>query len=197
MEEYGIDAIPYQHGDMDKWRDNFKGIDYLHKPTGFVVSGAIDDVWVKGGDELIIADYKATSKDGEVNLDADWQDGYKRQMEVYQWLFRKNEFKVSDTGYFVYVNGKTDVDTFDGKLEFDIKILSYTGNADWMEDILIRIKRCLDDKRVPKASDTCDYCMYREFAGKKLQKIHAEQASPKKVSTSTKADESNNDLKLF
>src|SRR3989344_5692045 len=68
----------------------------------------IDDVWVRPTGELIVVDYKATSKDGAVNLDAKWQDGYKRQMEVYQWLFRQNGFKVSDTGYFVDVNGKTD-----------------------------------------------------------------------------------------
>ena len=41
--------------------------------------------------ELIIVDYKATAKNGEVNLDADWQIGYKRQMEIYQWLFRQND----------------------------------------------------------------------------------------------------------
>jgi len=43
-----------------------------------------------------------------VTLDAEWQDGYKRQMEIYQWLLRQNGLKVSDTGYFVYCNGKTD-----------------------------------------------------------------------------------------
>ena len=36
----------------------------------------------------------------------------KRQMEIYQWLLRKNGFKVSDTGYFVYANGITDARSF-------------------------------------------------------------------------------------
>ena len=56
--------------------------------------------------------------------DADWQDGYKRQMEIYQWLLRKNGLDVSDTGYFVYCNGKTDKEAFDGKLEFDIEFIN-------------------------------------------------------------------------
>ena len=47
------------------------------------------------GGELIVVDYKATSKDGEVTLDAPRQDGYKRQMEFYQWLLRCNGFTVS------------------------------------------------------------------------------------------------------
>ncbi|MBL7045541.1 MAG: PD-(D/E)XK nuclease family protein [Parcubacteria group bacterium] len=174
MKENGIDAIPFQHADIDLWRDNFKGAQYKHEPTGLVVSGAVDDIWVKPNGELIIADYKATSKNDEVNLDADWQDGYKRQMEVYQWLFRRNGFKVSDTAYFVYVNGRTDVDTFDGKLEFDIKVLPYTGSDEWVEPKLFEIKECLESDAIPKPSSTCEYCPYREVAGKKLQRLFLE-----------------------
>ena len=43
-------------------------------------------------DQLIIVDYKATSKDGEVSLDAPWQISYKRQVEIYQWLFKEKWF---------------------------------------------------------------------------------------------------------
>ena len=65
----------------------------------------IDDVWVNPAGELMIVDYKSTSKDEKIEvLDKEWHDGYKHQMEVYQWLFRRNGFKVSDTGYFVYAN---------------------------------------------------------------------------------------------
>jgi len=89
MEHYKIDAIPFKHEKMDEWRNNFTGIQYLHKPTNLLIFGAIDDIWINPDKELIIVDYKSTSKDGDINLDADWQIGYKRQMEIYQWLFRK------------------------------------------------------------------------------------------------------------
>lgn len=189
MKEYGIDAVPFQHEDMNKWRDNFKGIDYLHEPTGLVVSGAIDDVWVTPGGELIIVDYKATSKEGEVNLDAEWQNGYKRQMEVYQWLFRQNGFKVSDTGYFVYVNGRTDLEAFDGKLEFDIKVLPYTGKDNWIEGVLIAIKETLESDAIPKIGKDCEYCLYREASGKKLQAIHKSQTVPIKQNKEEEKEE--------
>ena len=93
-----------------------KGIQYHHKPTTFIISGGIDDVWINPQGELHIVDYKATSKKGEVSLDADWQISYKWQMEIYQWLFRRNNFKVSLIGYFIYCNGKTDREAFDKKL---------------------------------------------------------------------------------
>ncbi len=169
MTKYGVDAIPFEHKDLDKWRENFKGVDTAHKPTGMTVCGAVDDVWVNPAGELIVVDYKSTSKDGTIDaLDADWHIGYKRQMEVYQWLLRANGFKVSNTGYFVYANASTDEDTFDGKLEFEVTLIPYKGDNSWVEGTLLDIKKCLNDERVPIAGADCDYCTYREFAGKKL-----------------------------
>jgi hypothetical protein len=171
MRAYKLELAPFQHAKMDIWRENFKGIDTAHKTTGFTVSGAIDDVWTDGKGTLHIVDYKATAKDAEVTLDAEWQDGYKRQMEIYQWLFRQNGFEVSDTGYFVYANGRMDREAFDGKLEFDVKIIPYTGNGDWIEGTLTSIKACLESGAIPDAGANCDYCVYREAVGKTLQQI--------------------------
>ena len=171
MEEYGIDAVPYQSEKMDEWRDSLRrGIQHLHEKTNLLLTGGVDDVWVNPKGELIIVDYKATSKNGEVNLDADWQIGYKRQMEMYQWLFRKNGFEVAETGYFVYCNGDADKEAFDGKLEFDIKVIPYKGDDSWVEKALADAKKCLTSSRIPKASDDCDYCQYVESAGEATNK---------------------------
>lgn len=160
MESYGIEAVPFQDKRMEKWRENFTGVETFFAPANFVVFGAVDDIWINKEEELIVVDYKATSKETEVTLDADWQDGYKRQMEVYQWLLRANGLEVSDTGYFVYANGKRDREAFDGKLEFDIKIIPYTGSDKWVEKTLMDMKKCLDSGDIPKASSSCDYCAY-------------------------------------
>ena len=165
MEAYGLDAVPLQHPKMEEWRDSLRrGVTYHHKESNFLFTGGVDDVWIDPKKEFIIVDYKATSKDGEVNLDAEWQGGYKRQMEMYQWLFRKNDFRVSDTGYFVYCNGKTDRKAFDGKLEFDVKLLPYAGDATWVDGALISAHRCLSENIVPSADNECDYCSYRDAA---------------------------------
>lgn len=162
MQAYKVEAIPFPHPDMDKWRDALRGgIEYLHKPTNLLISGGIDDIWINPQGELIIVDYKATSKNGEVGIDAPWQIVYKRQIEIYQWLFRQNGFKVSNVGYFVYCNGRRDAEAFDGKLEFDIKLISYKGNDAWIEKTLIDIKACLMSDRLPEADPDCDFCKYR------------------------------------
>ena len=162
MESYGIDAVPFAHEKMDEWRDSLRaGVTFLHEPTNFMVTGGVDDIWVNPQEELIVVDYKATSKSGEVNLDADWQIGYKRQMEVYQWLLRQNEFDVSDIGYFVYCNGDADAEAFDKKLEFDVKVIPYKGDPSWVEQTLQDAHTCLVADDVPEASVDCDYCAYR------------------------------------
>jgi CRISPR/Cas system-associated exonuclease Cas4 (RecB family) len=161
MESYGVDAVPFQDERMDEWRDSLKrGVQFLHMPTNFVVTGGVDDIWQDKDGKLLIVDYKATSKETEVTLDAEWQDGYKRQMEVYQWLFRQNGFEVSDTGYFVYANGKRDREAFDGRLEFDVKLIPYTGSDKWVEKTLVEMKKCLDSDDIPKSSPNCEYCAY-------------------------------------
>lgn len=162
MGQYGIDAVPFQHEKMDIWRDNFKGVEKKDEGTGFTVSGAIDDVWVNKEGELLVVDYKSTSKDAEITLDADWQIGYKRQMEVYQWLLRQNGFTVSDTGYFVYANGNKNKEAFNNVLEFTTTIIPYTGNSSWVDDVLLEIKKTLDQEKMPRAGEDCDYCKYRK-----------------------------------
>ncbi len=171
MKEYGIKAVPLAHAKMNEWRDALRGgITYHLSGTNIVITGGIDDVWVDNlSGEYIIVDYKATSKSDEVNIDADWQIAYKRQMEIYQWLFRKNGFKVSSTGYFVYCNGDADKEAFDGKLEFSIKIIPYVGDDSWVEKTIRGAIACLDSDVLPESGNDCDYCKYRQAVGEVIK----------------------------
>lgn len=149
-----IDAVPYMHDDIDKWRHNFTGIQFHHKKTDFLVFGAVDDIWVDSQGSLIVVDYKASgAKEGEL------YDSYKRQMEVYQWILRQNGFKVLDRGYFVYCRVNKDDGFGKGKLSFDIKVQPYDGGDSWVEDKILEAKKILDAP-IPDQSDTCKYCTY-------------------------------------
>jgi len=163
--KYGLKAIPFQHEKMGLWRENFKGIQVMHEKTNFLVFGAIDDIWIDNN-ELIIVDYKATSTEKEINLDDKWKQVYKRQMEMYQWLARHNndlkKYKISDTGYFVYCNGKKDREAFDGKLEFDIELIPYKGDDSWVEKAIIEARQCLMSDEIPAGSEDCEFCKYRD-----------------------------------
>ena len=162
MKQYKIDAIPAEHPSLEEWRNNFKGVSYLHKETNLLITGAIDDLWQNPQGEYIVVDYKSTSKNEEIiALDKDWQDAYKRQMEIYQWLLRHNVDKVSNTGYFVYCNGRTDLDKFDAKLEFDLTVIPYEGDDSWVEGTIRDIHKCFNSDIIPEADEGCDFCKYQ------------------------------------
>ncbi len=175
---YGLDVVPFKDDRMEEWRDALRrGVKTHHEETNLIVRGGVDDVWVTPEGELVVVDYKATSKKEGPKTDADLYPSYKKQIEVYQWLFRRNGFKVSPTGYFVYANGLTDREAFDGKLEFDINLVSYTGNDSWIEPMLHELKATLMSDEIPPVGTSfgggpCDFCTYREAAGKILLEIH-------------------------
>lgn len=163
QEHYGIDAVPAAHPDLDTWRHNFTGVQYTHTPTNFLVFGAIDDLWENAQGEYVVVDYKATSKSGKIEaLDQEWQNGYKRQMEIYQWLLRQKGYTVSNTGYFVYCNGDADKEAFDAHLEFDVTVIPYSGKDDWVEGALFDAKKILDNDTIPRAASACDYCKFHD-----------------------------------
>lgn len=160
--QFKVDAIPASHEQLNVWRENFKGVQHLYAPTNFLLTGAIDDLWINPQNEYHVVDYKATSKAKRVDRldDTKWHDQYRRQMEVYQWLLRQNGLNISDTGYFVYCNGIKDSDLFDAKLDFEIIVFPYTGKADWIEPTLQKIKNTLESDTMPDPAADCEHCMY-------------------------------------
>lgn len=174
IEEYKIDAIPFAHNDLDIWRDPFAGVTYKHEETQLLVSGGIDDVWEHKDGSLIVVDYKATSKEGTIKTlsDSSWEDQYKRQIGIYQWLFEQNGFTVSKTGYFVYANALQTPENFNNTLTFETTLVPCEGETSWIEPTLLKIKECLDSDSYPESGLNCEYCPYREACGKKLRDIH-------------------------
>lgn len=171
MEKYAIDCIPFDHPDLPLWRGDivrFEGAKVLDKKTNLLINGLVDDLWKNDKDEICIVDYKSTSSSKEVTLDGRWKEGYKRQIEMYQWIFRQLDFKVSNTGYFVYANALKNLPKFDGRLEFTMSILPYTGKADWVPLTLMEIKETLESDEIPDPHPECEYCAYRKMSAQNV-----------------------------
>ena len=101
-----------------------------------------------------------------MTLDADWQDGYKRQMEFYQWLLRRQGLAVSGRGWFVYCNGRRDLESFGNRLEFRVKMIPYEGDDAWIEPALADIRRTLSAPEAPAPNGECEYCEFAASAAK-------------------------------
>ena len=162
--EHNIDAVPFKHPDIDKWRNNFQGVSYVDEDQGYKFFGAVDDVWVCPNGELIISDVKSTSK-----KHFDWEDtwnkydypkAYRRQLEMYQWLFRKNGFQVSNKGYLVYFNGLKNEPMFNQVLKFELHLVELDCQDNWVSETLVKAKELLERDEYPQGSINCNTCQY-------------------------------------
>jgi len=77
-----------------------------------------------------------------------------------------NEFNVSNTGYFVYCNGKRKNDVFDSKIEFDVDVIPYVGNDDWVDRTIQAAFECLNHNEIPDSKEDCDLCKYNREINK-------------------------------
>jgi hypothetical protein len=145
----------FNHINMNLWRNNFNGIRIQHKDTNVEIFGAIDDIWMNlDTGEIHIVDYKSTSKPSEPSIyGGGFGDSYKRQMEIYQCIFKKAGFNVSTIGYFLYVNGSKIGTFFDenlqGNMKFKYSLISYNGNDDWVEETIDNMINCLNSDKPP------------------------------------------------
>lgn len=173
IEQKGIQALPFSHPDIENWRNNRQGIQFFHPSLNFLLYGAIDDVWQFSSNELIIVDYKAKATTGEITLEPKRKKNgeivktdryllaYKRQIEFYQWLFRKNGFKVSKISYFLFANALKDRSEFGDQLQFEKTLIAYEGDDSWVEPAIEAIAKCLNSTELPDSANDCDYCQYR------------------------------------
>jgi len=163
VSELGYNFLPFQHEKVDEWRENFKGVRYLDPESNFLVTGAVDDIWVNPDTGSIhVIDYKATARKDIVEFvgDTGFHLSYKRQLEMYQWLLRRNNVQVSDTGYWLYATGRSTAEEFNKALSFDFRIISYEGSEDWISPLLITIKQALETSELPQPTADCEMCNF-------------------------------------
>lgn len=170
MVKFGIDAVPFSHPDLAIWRDDQNkkvGASTLHKETNLNICGIIDDIWINTKtNQLHIVDYKSTSTDYKISLDSEYKTGYKRQVEVYQWIFKRLGFAISNLGYFFFANASKNRPGFHGKLEFENSIIPYQGDDSWVEGAVVGIKKCLASNEIPESGPNCQHCAYRGLINK-------------------------------
>ena len=159
-----INAVPFNHKDIDIWRDNYKGLRFKSSNNSYDFGGAIDDVLINDKGELIVIDIKATSKNKfnweDTYKKYDFPKGYVRQLEMYQWLFKKNGFKVADYACLIYFNAKKNENFFNQKLEFELHLVKLFCSSDWVEPKIIETVELLRSNIFPKPSQKCENCNY-------------------------------------
>ena len=82
-------------------------------------------------------------------------------MAFYQWLLRQNGHSVSKRGWFVYCNGRRDLDAFNDRIEFRVKLIPHDADTDWIEPSIAQMRAVLMHDHPPAAPDSgCDFCAF-------------------------------------
>jgi CRISPR/Cas system-associated exonuclease Cas4 (RecB family) len=161
MKEYMIDALPMAHSKMKEWQ-NVKtgGIKFLHLPTNFLVTGAVDDLWITPTNEIIVVDYKATAAKYSEGPTGSWLSSCERQLDVYAWLLQKNDLIVHQTAYLLFCNGNVAQKRLNSALNFQLSLLTHPINTQWVEEKLFQAKECLMLPQLPHHSPNCRLCRF-------------------------------------
>lgn len=162
-----INAMPLDHPLINIWRNSNYGKDgirFYNRDLNLTLFGAIDDIWVNTAGELIIVEYKTTSTmPGEIIQKNPWYESFKRQISFYAWLFKKNGYPVSNTGYFIYCNGlqaQTTAISINNLLAFEITPSPYLIDDSWIEQTIKKAMNCLQQDDAPKGSNNCKFCNF-------------------------------------
>lgn len=155
----GLGAVPLQHAHLQVWRTNFTGVRWTDPQTGWTAYGAVDDLWVKPDGTVVVADYKATAKADAVTPQNIYP-GYRRQLEVYQFLVEQNGFSVDSRSWLVYANGIKNAAEFNDTLRFRTTLIPVDCDRSWVELKFREAVSAIAGGSRPAGAEGCEWCGY-------------------------------------
>jgi len=165
--QYGLDHIvPFDHPAMDDWRDSLrKGLMARYHDSNIILSGGVDDIWFDTKKEcLIVVDYKSQANSKPVEpvsyLASPYHEGYKIQMDFYNYLLDLMEFPIGDTSYFLVVNANRGASGFHGVMEFEETIVPYQHDISWLDEQIQNMIDCMNSDKLPESNVSCENCAY-------------------------------------
>ena len=133
------------------WRSNFKGIPWNDK-KGNLIHGAIDNLLQKKN-KLIVLDYKTRG----YPLKEDTHEHYQDQMDIYNFLLRKNGYETEDYTYLLFYHPHQVEEN--GHVCFNTDLVKIKVNIKNAENILKKAVKVLESE-MPKPNENCGYCKW-------------------------------------
>ena len=132
---------------LKTWRSNLKGISWTDK-EGNVLHGAVDNLLLKGK-KIIVLDYKTRG----FALKEDTAEHYQNQLDIYNFLLRKNGYETEDFAYLLFYVPKEVMST--GEILFDTTLKKMKVDVKNAESIFNKAIKLLNSD-CPKES--CEWC---------------------------------------
>ncbi len=134
---------------LNEWRNNFKGIQWVDS-DGNTFKGAVDNLLWKSK-KLVVLDYKTRG----FPLKDDTADHYQDQMNIYNFLLRKNKYKTENYAYLLFYHPNK-VDS-DGDVLFNTDLVKMKVNVKDAEKLFKKALKVLQSD-IPEAGEECGFC---------------------------------------
>ncbi len=135
------------------WRSNFKGIPWTDR-KGNLFRGAVDNILVKGK-KLVVLDYKTRG----YPLKEDTHEHYQDQMDIYNFLLRKNGHETEEYAYLLFYHPHKVEEN--GHVCFNTDVVKIAVNVRNAERIFNEAVEVLEGG-MPDASKECGFCAWGE-----------------------------------
>jgi len=132
---------------LEVWQNNRKGISWIDE-KGNELKGAVDNLLQKGN-RLIVLDYKTRGYE----LKEDTAEHYRNQLDIYNFLFRKNGYGTEDFAFLLFYVPKEVAET--GEIIFDTTLKEMKVNVANAENIW---KKALDMLNGECPDKGCQWC---------------------------------------
>lgn len=129
------------------WRNNLKGIKWKDE-EGNILKGAVDNLLVKGN-KLIVLDYKTRGYD----LKDDTAEHYRLQLDIYNFLLRKNGYQTEDYGFLLFYVPSEVIET--GEVVFDTSLIKMEID---IENVEKTWKKALELLNGECPQEGCEWC---------------------------------------
>ena len=136
------------HELLKKWRNNFQGIRWEDK-EGNILFGAVDNILLKGK-KLIVLDYKTRG----FELKEDTADHYQKQLDIYNFLLRKNGYETEDYGFLLFYYPKEVLEN--GDIVFHKELVKKKINIENAEKLFERAIKLLNEECPTKCCEWCE-----------------------------------------
>ena len=137
------------------WQNNFRGISWTDD-HGNVLKGAVDMLLQKGK-KLIVLDFKTRG----FPVKEDTHLHYKDQLDIYNFLLRKNGYATEDYSYLLFYH-PLNVDA-DGKVNFHAHRVTMDVDIKNAERIVKEALNVLAGE-MPLAAEECGFCKWAKRA---------------------------------
>lgn len=104
----------------------------------------------------MVLDYKTRG----YPLKEDTHKHYQTQMDIYNFLLRKNGYETEDYTYLLFYYPKEVTET--GEVVFDTKLVKMPTDAKKGEEVFNKAISVLQMEEAPEAGEDCGYCRFRE-----------------------------------